>query len=107
MSGWVVLDTNQWDRMPMLRHGLAATLLFHVRQQEARLLLPEGIRMEVLQHLLERHELATRKAESATDELRQLLGEAPQIIVQQAEVIEDAFRRRLDELGELLEERDA
>ncbi|MFD0747438.1 hypothetical protein ACFQ1L_40725 [Phytohabitans flavus] len=58
----VILDTNQWDRMPMLRHGLAASLLFALRRNNLTLLLPDIVRHEVQLHLVENTKLRTRRS---------------------------------------------
>jgi hypothetical protein len=109
-EGWVgavtlvVLDTNQWDRMPMLRHRLASTLLFVLQQNGMTLLLPEIVRHEVETHVVEKHRTAARKLEQALGEIRQILGEAPDYEQSSDAQVRKALQARLDELGDLLEE---
>lgn len=52
MRTCVVLDTNQWERMPMLRHELGAALLFAARDNETVFIgLPTVVKDEILVHL--------------------------------------------------------
>lgn len=97
----VILDTNQWDRMPMLRHGLAASLLYTLRRNNMVLLLPELVRHEVEMHLIEKYASAHKKLAQGLGEVRQLLGEAIDVPRASDGHVRNAFQERLDELDDL------
>ena len=66
----VVLDSNIWLNEQMLRHSVGSALRFFLRKHNARLVVPEVVRLEVELHLEEElKELAT----SLRDKHRRLL----------------------------------
>ena len=88
----------------MLRHRLASTLLFVLRQRPARLLLPELVRHEVERHLVSKHRTAVKKGQQAVGEIRQILGAARDFDDEPEEAVRTAFAKRMQELHDLLEE---
>lgn len=68
MALTVVLDSNIWLSEQMLRQSAGAAVRFYLRRHDARIALPEVVRLEVILHLSERmKELAatTRQAHRA------------------------------------------
>ena len=88
----------------MLRHRLASPLLLVLRQHSAVLCLPELVKLEVRQHLVEKHAGAAKRARQAIGEVRQLLGAAPDFPEATDEQVASAFEQRLAQLGDLLVE---
>ncbi|MER7418409.1 PIN domain-containing protein [Micromonospora peucetia] len=103
-SACIILDTNQWDRVPMLRHPLAASLLHGLRQRDMMLMLPDLVRREVELHLIEKHEKAQNQVSQAIGEIRQIMGTAADLPGVDASDVRRAFQNRLRELGDLLGE---
>jgi PIN domain len=100
----VVLDTNQWDRMPMLRHQLAAALLFALqRRPDVFIGLPSVVHDEVVLHLAEKRRDAEEKLTRAAGEIRQIFGKAQQVDSHTDQDVRDALSERLIELGPLVE----
>jgi hypothetical protein len=99
----IILDTNQWDRMPMLRHQMAAALLFGLHDHaDVFIGLPTVIRGEVELHLSEKLQVAQRDLARASGELRQIFGHAREVERHADEEVKQAFQTRLDELESLV-----
>lgn len=104
MRTCVILDTNQWDRMPMLRHQMAAAMLFGLHNHsDAFIGLPDVIRDEVVLHLVEKHQAAQRDMMRASGEIRQIFGVAREVEEHSDDDVEEAFEERLRELSPLVE----
>jgi hypothetical protein len=99
----VVLDTNQWDRMPMLRHRPAALLFALQRRPGTFIGLPSVVRDELQLHLIEKRQLAEDRLDRAAGEIRQILGMAQQVQRHSDEEVRHALAARLAELGPLVE----
>lgn len=105
VATYVPLDTNQWDRMPALRHRVAAALLYAVQARGDTVIgLPTVVRAEVSLHLGEKHDKAMREVERSLGEVRQILGSAVHVERASDDAVRDAFDARLDELREVVEE---
>lgn len=103
MAICVVLDTNQWDRMPVMRHELAASLLFAIRSQEgAFIALPEVVRAEVRKHLVDKCRTAQDRLKGASGELRQIFGKAQEVEHHRDEEVDEALDERIIELESAL-----
>jgi hypothetical protein len=90
--------------MPMLRHQMAAALLFGLQAQSDALIgLPDVIRDEVLLHLVEKHQAAQRDMKRASGEIRQILGRAREVQEHSDDDVKKAFETRLRELSSLVE----
>jgi hypothetical protein len=101
---YVVLDTNQWDTMPMLRHRLAAPLLFAAQSRRGvHIALPTVVKREVELHLVERVEQAQASLKKASGQIRQVFGRARQVEEHSAEEVRQAFEQRLADLGQLVQ----
>lgn len=101
---YVILDTNQWDTMPMLRHRLAAPLLFSVQNRPGvQIGLPTVVKREVELHLVEKVQQAQGKLKKASGEVRQIFGEARQVEEFSDNQVRQAFAQRLASLGDLVE----
>ena len=99
----VVLDTNQWDRMPILRHELAAALLFAVRSREgAFIALPEVVKAEVRKHLVDKCRKAQERLRVASGELRRIFGTAQEVESHRDEEVDQALDARIAELQSAL-----
>ncbi len=103
---YVLLDTNQWDRMPALRHRLAAALLYGALQARGDTVigLPTVVREEVGLHLIEKHDKAMRVVERNLGEARQILGSALHVDRASDDDVREALDARLDELRDVVEE---
>ncbi len=88
----------------MLRHQMAAALLFGLHNQaDAFIGLPSVVRDEVLLHLMEKHQAAQRDMLRASGEIRQILGLAREVERHSDDDVEEAFDKRLRELSPLVE----
>jgi hypothetical protein len=97
-----VLDTNQWERMPVLRHELAAALLFAVRSQDAFIVLPEVVKAEVRKHLVDKSRSAQERLKAASGELRQIFGTAQEVERRSDEDVGQALDDRIYQLQSVL-----
>jgi hypothetical protein len=99
VATYVVVDTNQWERMPMLRHELAASLLFAIRSREDTFFaLPEVVKAEVRKHLVDKCREAQGRMKAASGELRQIFGVAPDVEQYRDEEVDEALDERITEL---------
>ena len=105
VATYVLLDTNQWDRMPALRHRLAAALLYALQARGDTVIgLPTVVREEVGLHLVEKHDKALRQVDRCLGEVRQILGSAVHVDRASDDGVREAFDARLDELHDVVEE---
>lgn len=89
--------------MPILRHELAAALLFAIRSREgAFLALPEVVKGEVRKHLVEKCRAAQDRLKGASGELRQIFGTAQEVESHQDEDVDEALDERIAELKSAL-----
>jgi PIN domain len=90
--------------MPMLRHQMAAALLFGLQNQaDAFIALPSVVRDEVLLHLMEKNQAAQRDVLRASGEIRQIFGLYREVERHSDDEVEVAFDERLRELSSLVE----
>jgi hypothetical protein len=95
----VILDTNQWERMPMLRHELAAALLFAVRDPNSIFIgLPSVVKQEVFVHLSEKHQKAQQNLDKALGEIRQIFGQSQEPERRGSAAVSQAFESRISDL---------
>src|SRR5438046_4088252 len=95
--------------MPMLRHQMAAALLFGLHDRlfclhdrpDVFIGLPTVIKSEVELHLTEKQQRAQRDLARASGELRQLFGRAREVEQHADEEVKQAFETRLEELESL------
>jgi adenosyl cobinamide kinase/adenosyl cobinamide phosphate guanylyltransferase len=105
VATYVLLDTNQWDRMPALRHRLAAALLYALQARDDTVIgLPTVVREEVGLHLVEKHDKALRQVDRCLGEVRQIIGSAVHVDRASDDDVREAFDARLDELHDVVEE---
>jgi len=103
---FVALDTNSWFSERLLRSGLGATLLFALRQRDARLILPRVVRLEAVAQLTEDGVKAVATIEKSLRTVASLLGRRPDPELPTADTIRNAIDGRFDELAEFIDQLD-
>lgn len=91
----------------MLRHSLATLLMHNISINGGVLALPYVVMRESSRHLVEKLERAVQAAEKGLGEIRQLVGEAPEVGAFESVDMAAEFVQRLEEFGDLIELSDA
>jgi hypothetical protein len=95
----VVFDTNIWKSEVYLQSPAAAALRFFLREQKARVGLPEVLRLEVQHHLRADIKSIIDKLKDQHGRLLRLFGQMKELSLPADEAIEDLVARVFDELG--------
>jgi hypothetical protein len=95
----VVFDTNIWKSEVYLQSPAAAAVRFFLREQKARVGLPEVLRLEVQHHLRADIKSIIDKLRGEHGRLLRLFGQVKELSLPADEAIEGLIARVFDELG--------
>jgi hypothetical protein len=96
MAQIVVIDSNIWLAEQMLRHSAGSALRFFLRTSDARVAVPEVVRLEVVRHLkLELQKLA-RDIEQSHGRLLRHLGALKELVLPSAHELDEAAQRAFE-----------
>ncbi len=95
----VVLDSNIWLAEQMLRHSAGAAVRFYLRRYDARIALPEVVRLEVILHLGERMKELAATTRQAHRGLLPLAGRLRELVLPEDAELEAIAARAFEDIG--------
>ena len=99
MALTVVLDSNIWLSEQMLRHSTGAAVRFYLRRHDARIALPEVVRLEVVLHLSERMKELAATTRQAHRTLLPLAGQLRELVLPTDTELEAIAARVFEDIG--------
>jgi len=93
----VVLDSNIWLSEQMLRHSAGAAVRFYLRRHDARIALPEVVRLEVILHLSERMKELAATTRQAHRTLLPLAGQLRELVLPEDAELEAIAARAFED----------
>lgn len=98
MALTVVLDSNIWLSEQMLRHSTGAAVRFFLIRHDARLALPEVVRLEVILHLAKRMRELAADARRAHRALLPLAGSLKELVLPEDAELDATAARAFDDI---------
>ncbi len=94
----IVLDSNVWLSEQMLRHGAGAAVRFYLRRHDARIALPEVVRLEVILHLSEKMKELAATTRQAHRTLLPLAGRLRELVLPEDGELDEIAARAFEDI---------
>lgn len=99
---YFALDANVWLSEKLLRSAVGVAFVHAVRRLDARLLLPDSTREEILVGVVAQGVKAATQVDSGLLTIQALTGTRPEVVLPDATALRTAANARLEELASLL-----
>lgn len=97
----VVIDTNVWIQMPLLKNSTGAALIYSLSKGKLKLGLPEIIEREILKNIISKMRENIDKVKDGLRQIQMIMGKSPIVNYPSDETIEDAVINRIQEFERL------
>ena len=99
MALTIVLDSNIWIRERMLRDSVGAAVRFYLQRHNARLALPEVIRLEVIEHVREEMKRLAADARTSHRALLMLVGSLNELVLPNDSELDARASHAFEDIG--------